>query len=212
MHDPCDFPFCHLRGKAIHCTGATKATSSPYGLRIRRIFLSSNHVHKVSGLMISALCGCRSSRSTTFASSTGTKSQLVSIQAAAQHQEPVITYMVVFQDAVSVAKVEQLCSTALPNYGFACDQVFAKTFKGFSTTVSATPVCARFWPGTNPFKRHIRVRAQHRLWKEVAHWCSCYSPSACLVSMCCEELLHGVTERKSLCHNHKLFLESRLVV
>ena len=66
----------------------------------------------------------------------------MSIQAAAQQHEPVITYMVVFQDAVSFAKIEQLCSSALSNYGFTCDQIFAKTFKGFSATVGASPSCA----------------------------------------------------------------------
>lgn len=107
---------------------------------------------------------CRSSKSTTFASSTGKKTQLVSIQAAAQHDDPVITYMVVFQDAVSVAKVEQLCSSTLSNYGFTCGQVFAKTFKGFSATVSASPSClvlASNWEQLP--QRSMHVNTYHRL-------------------------------------------------
>ena len=46
-----------------------------------------------------------------------------------------VTYMVVFQEAVSLVKIEQLCSNADQNYGFSCGQVFSKTFKGFSVTV-----------------------------------------------------------------------------
>ena len=82
-------------------------------------------------------CQCRSSKGTTFATSTGKKSQLVSVQSAAQ-VESGTTYMVVFQDAVSLPKIEQLCSSADSNYGFACAQLFSKTFKGFSATVSAS--------------------------------------------------------------------------
>ena len=41
------------------------------------------------------------------------------------------------QDAVPTTKIEQLCSSADANYGFTCTQIFTKTFKGFSTTVSA---------------------------------------------------------------------------
>ena len=49
--------------------------------------------------------------------------------------------MVVFQDAVSAAKIEQLCSTIDSNYGFECAQTFSKTFKGLSATVSASAYC-----------------------------------------------------------------------
>ena len=52
------------------------------------------------------------------------------------HTKSAVTYMVVFQEAVSVSKIEQLCSSAPTNYGFTCDQVFSKMFKGFTTTVS----------------------------------------------------------------------------
>lgn len=45
--------------------------------------------------------------------------------------------MVVFQEAVPATKIDQLCSSADANYGFTCAQIFSKTFKGFSTTVSA---------------------------------------------------------------------------
>ena len=79
----------------------------------------------------------RSSNGTNVTTSTGVKSSLVSIQSAG-HIKPATTYMVVFQDAVSVMKIEQLCSSAEANYGFTCDQIFAKTFKGFAVTVSAS--------------------------------------------------------------------------
>ena len=83
---------------------------------------------------------CRSSNSTSFAASVNTNSQVLSIQSAA-HAESATTYMVVFQDAVSTAKIEQLCSTADSNYGFECAQTFSKAFKGFSVTVSASASC-----------------------------------------------------------------------
>lgn len=85
-------------------------------------------------------CQCRSSNSTSFAASMSTNSQVFSVQSAA-HAPSVTTYMVVFQDAVSAAKIEQLCSTAHFNYGFKCAQTFSKTFKGFSATVSASAYC-----------------------------------------------------------------------
>ena len=84
---------------------------------------------------------CRSSNSTSFAASLNTDSQGFSIQSAA-HVPSVTTYMVVFQDSVSAAKIEQLCSTADSNYGFKCAQTFSKTFKGFSATVSVSAYCA----------------------------------------------------------------------
>lgn len=50
--------------------------------------------------------------------------------------------MVVFQDAVMLSKIEQLCSNAVQNYGFSCGQIFSKTFKGFSVTVCPTNTAA----------------------------------------------------------------------
>ena len=84
---------------------------------------------------------CRSSNSTSFAAIINTDSQVFSVQSAA-HGPSVTTYMVVFQDTVSAAKIEQLCSTVDSNYGFKCAQTFSKTFKGFSATVSTSAYCA----------------------------------------------------------------------
>lgn len=85
-----------------------------------------------------SICGhYRSSNGTNVTTSTGVKSSLVSVQSAA-HIKSATTYMVVFQDAVSVMKIQQLCSSAEANYGFTCDQMFTKTFKGFVATVSAS--------------------------------------------------------------------------
>ena len=77
---------------------------------------------------------CRSSNST-IASSGAMSTQSVA------HTKSAVTYMVVFQDAISNSKIEQLCSSAPSNYGFSCDQIFSKTFKGFTTTVSSLCMC-----------------------------------------------------------------------
>ena len=82
----------------------------------------------------------RSSNSTSFAASMNTDAQVFSVQSAA-HASSGTTYMVVFQDAVSAAKIEQLCSTTDSNYGFECAQTFSKAFKGLSATVSASAYC-----------------------------------------------------------------------
>lgn len=81
---------------------------------------------------------CRSSNGTNVSSIVDSSSDFLTIQAAAiTHNTSSVTYMVVFQEAVPATKIDQLCSSADANYGFTCAQIFSKTFKGFSTTVSA---------------------------------------------------------------------------
>ena len=80
---------------------------------------------------------CRSSNGTNISSIVDSSSDFLTIQAAeVAHTTSSVTYMVVFQDAVPATKIDQLCSSADANYGFTCAQIFSKTFKGFSTTVS----------------------------------------------------------------------------
>jgi len=82
------------------------------------------------------LC-CRSSSNASSVADSSSSALTVQSQAVARTKSTAITYMVVFQDAVPTTKIEQLCSSADANYGFNCTQIFTKTFKGFSTTVSA---------------------------------------------------------------------------